>query len=76
MNEIHQDIQDELEYALQQHGEFLSIHEGMGVLQEEVYELWDAVRSDDLVDIYDEATQVAAMATKLMRYIRSIKPYI
>lgn len=50
----------------EQHGEFHSAHEGMGVLQEEMYELWDAVRENDVKAVILEATQVAAMALRLI----------
>lgn len=45
---------------------FNSSHEGFAVLDEEVDELWDAIRSNDLEHARKEAIQVAAMA---LRYI-------
>lgn len=68
-----EEVIKELYQANFKHNLFVSEHEGMGVLQEEVYELWDAIRSNKPEDVYHEATQVAAMAVKLMMYINSIR---
>lgn len=67
--QIYDDVIHELGHAFMEYGEFTSIHEGIGVLQEEVNELWDAVQSNDEDDVYDEATQVAAMAMKIMYFL-------
>lgn len=72
MNTQLNEVLKELERANNIHSLFTSEHEGVGVLQEEVYELWDAIRSNKPEDVYHEATQVAAMAVKLMMYIDSI----
>lgn len=66
-----EEVIKELRKANFKHNLFVSEHEGMGVLQEEVYELWDAIRSNKPEDVYHEATQVAAMAVKLMMYLDS-----
>lgn len=71
MNTQLNEVLKELERANNIHSLFTSEHEGMGVLQEEVYELWDAIRSNKPEDVYHEATQVAAMAVKLMMYLDS-----
>lgn len=67
------EVLEEIYRANNIHGVFKSEHEGMGVLQEEVYELWDAIRSNNHKDVYHEATQVAAMAIKLMMYVDSAR---
>ena len=46
---------------------FNSSHEGFAVLKEEVDELWDAIKSNDLSAAQKEAIQVAAMALPLHR---------
>lgn len=52
------------------HGEFKSVHEGLGVLTEEYYELIEAIHANHLDDIEAEATQVAAMAIRLVSLVR------
>lgn len=73
MKEQLDEVIKELYQANFKHNLFVSEHEGMGVLQEEVYELWDAIRSNKPEDVYHEATQVAAMAVKLMMYLDSAR---
>lgn len=48
-------------------GEFNSLHEGYGVLLEEVDELWDEIKIDkaDRKRVRTEAIQVAAMALRI-----------
>lgn len=60
---------------------FHSLHEGYAILDEEVDELWEVVRGKNegsqdqrLVDAYEEAKQVGAMAVKLMAFIVSKHP--
>jgi len=43
-----------------------SAHEGYAVLQEEVDELWDDVKHDNLPGALDEALQVAAMGVRFI----------
>ncbi len=50
---------------------FHSAHEGYAVLLEEVDELWDAIKADDLPHALEEAVQVAAMA---IRFIVDLTP--
>lgn len=59
-------VEIELRRATSLHGEFHSPHEGYGVLAEEMDELMDALRANDLVQIREEAVQVAAMAARIV----------
>ena len=43
---------------------FNSAHEGWAVLQEEVDEMWDAIKENDVEHARKEAVQVAAMAVR------------
>jgi hypothetical protein len=58
----------EIQRAQQKHGSFpfYSTHQGYGVLLEEVDEMWDEIRRDNLELSIKEAIQVAAMA---LRYV-------
>lgn len=53
--------------------DFNSAHEGFAILQEEVDELWDHVKTNqkrrDLPAMRAEAIQIAAMALKFVRMI-------
>ncbi len=64
------DIVDEARHGIDKHGTFHSLHEGFGVLYEEVDELWEEVRikrsRQDPQNIYHEAMQVAALALRIM----------
>lgn len=59
-------VRHELFQATQEHGPFHSPHEGYGILAEEMAELLDALRANDLQQIRAEAIQVAAMAARLV----------
>ena len=48
------------------HGTFTSSHEGYGVLAEEVAELLDAIHDNDREAVRREATQVAAVAVRIV----------
>ena len=61
-----QEILTELDLARKTNGKFNSIHEGLGVITEEYFELVDAIRSNNMDDILNEATQVAAMALNFL----------
>lgn len=62
-------VEDELLRAIAKHGAFVDYHHGLGVLQEEVHELFlEIIRRDDQqipLKISAEAIQVAAVACKL-----------
>ena len=45
---------------------FHSGHEGYAVLKEELEELWEAVRRDDVLAQRSEAVQIAAMALRFL----------
>lgn len=55
--------------ARELHGEFHSVHEGLGVMTEEYYELMEAIHQNDPAAIAAEATQVAAMAIRLVAFL-------
>lgn len=59
-------VEEELVRASGRHGGFSSVHEGLGVITEEYHELIEAVRSNDPAKIREEATQLAAMATRML----------
>jgi NTP pyrophosphatase (non-canonical NTP hydrolase) len=60
-----QAITDEADRAEGRYGPFHSSHEAFGVLWEEVAELFDAVRENDLLKMEREAVQVAAVAARI-----------
>ncbi len=63
------DVANEVTRAKKIHsGEFNSLHEGYGVLLEEMDELWDEIKAKkpDPVKVRTEAMQVAAMAVRIM----------
>ncbi len=49
------------------HGGWADAHHAYGVLCEEVDELWDAIKADDLSHARLEAVQVGAMALRFLR---------
>lgn len=61
-------VDQELDAALKEHGEFNSCHEGYAVLLEELEELWEEVmkkrKKRDAENMYDECVQIAAMSMK------------
>lgn len=59
-------VLDELQRASRKHGPIHSTHEGYAVIQEELDELWDAVKANDLPHALLEAEQVAAMAIRFI----------
>lgn len=52
--------------AMQKFPAFNSGHEGFAVIREELDELWDAVKANDLAHAREEAVQVAAMALRFI----------
>ena len=58
-------LRGEIEVADEKYGPFTSAHEGYGVLAEEVDELLQAIRKNELLRIEHEALQVAAVALRL-----------
>lgn len=63
-------ITEEFNRATRKFGSFNSGHEGFAVIREELDELWDAVKANDLPHACEEAKQVAAMA---LRFIHDLK---
>lgn len=59
-------IVDEYRRAATKFAPMNSAHEGYAVLLEEVDELWDAVKRNDLANIREEAVQVAAMGIRFL----------
>uniref|UniRef100_A0A6M3J1E1 Nucleotide pyrophosphohydrolase domain-containing protein n=1 Tax=viral metagenome TaxID=1070528 RepID=A0A6M3J1E1_9ZZZZ len=60
-------IQAELERASNKFGKFNSTHEGYAVIQEEVDELWHAIKRNESIDQLEiEAVQVSAMALRFL----------
>ena len=55
----------EADRASTRYGRFASSHEGFGVLSEEVAELLDAIRANDMTAIEHEAIQVSAVALRI-----------
>ncbi len=49
---------------------FHSGHEGYAVIKEELEELWEAVRRDDVSAQRSEAVQIAAMALRFLTDVR------
>lgn len=68
MNQIFQDVQLEVNRAMQKHPKFPTIHHGYAVLLEEVDELWEAVKLQDVNKhhLREEAIQIAAMAIRFI----------
>jgi hypothetical protein len=64
-------VKKELYRATEKFGKFHNPHEGYAILLEEVDELWDDIKSNNLYGSCDEAIQVAAMA---MRYLFDLMP--
>lgn len=56
----------ELASARRKFPAFHSGHEGYAVIREELDELWDAVKRDDIPHARREAVQVAAMALRFI----------
>ncbi len=61
-----QAIINELHTSTLKYGCFKSTHEAYGVLKEEVDEMWDACKCNNIVEMEEEAIQVAAMAIRFI----------
>ena len=59
-------VKGELDRATEMFDRFNSTHEGYAVLKEEVDELWEAVKKNDIQAARMEAYQVAAMAIRFL----------
>lgn len=63
--QVQQKVESEVAEADRHYGGFRSTHEGLGVLMEEVAELVERIRGNELASIRDEAVQVSAVALRL-----------
>lgn len=61
----------ELHRAVSKHPPFPSVHHGYAVMAEELDEVWEAVKADDLAGAQREAVQVAATALRFLLDTRS-----
>lgn len=61
-----QAIGHEFHEATQKFRPFASGHEGWAVISEELDELWEAVKADDMTQAREEAVQVGAMALRFL----------
>lgn len=60
-------IRAEVRRATEKHPrEYQSAHEAYGILKEEVDELWDAIKEDDLEHARYEATQIGAVIVRFL----------
>ena len=59
-------IRNEVISATEKFGPFHSSHEGYAIIQEELDELWDEIKSNRRENWHDEAKQVAAMGARFM----------
>jgi len=73
--EVFNGVAEQLEAAMQNRQPIQSAHEGYAVIKEELDELWDAVKKDDLESAELEARHVAAMAIRFLLdlYVRPSK---
>ena len=60
------EVRDEIIRATATFRPFASSHEGYAILREEVDELWDAIKANNLRDARAEAVKVAAMAIRFL----------
>lgn len=66
LHKIILEIENELTSAKKTFPDFHSPHEGYAVIKEELDEMWDAIKQNNVIHSCEEAKQVAAMA---IRYI-------
>ena len=70
------EVKDEYARARKKFPPMRGPHEGYAVLLEEVDELWDAIKANDLVHARKEAIQVAAMAMALIAEVLTPEPVV
>jgi len=70
---IFDEVRTELRRAEGKFGPFASAHEGYAVLLEEVDELWDAIKANDLVGKQTEALHVGAMAVRFVKMLWNLR---
>lgn len=64
------ELREELTRATNLYGPIRSSHEGYAVILEEVDEMWDEIKKNDIDKAREEALQVAAMA---IRFLMDVK---
>lgn len=64
------ELQKRIIGSLNRYGCYASTHEALGVLSEEMNELRDAIRANDMDSVQREAFDVAAVALKLAVELR------
>lgn len=67
--DVMQEIEDRITIAEGRYGPFASTHEAMGVAMEEWDEFREAVRSNDLLGVYAECLDLAAV---LIRFAHTV----
>jgi hypothetical protein len=70
-NDALTDIQDEAFAARRKFAPFNSSHEGYAVIAEELDELWDDVKANNIDHAIEEAIQVGAMALRFIADMRA-----
>ena len=70
MDKLIQTIIEELDRATKKFGPIASAHEGYAVILEELDEMWDEIKKNDVDKARQEAIQVAAMA---IRFLMDVK---
>lgn len=66
MNSYLEQVAKEIERATKKYGPFNSPHEGYGIILEELDEMWDEIKANDIERAREEAIQVAAMAIRFL----------
>lgn len=59
-------VSDELRCATEKFDKFNSAHEGYAVTLEELDEVWEAIKNNDIIKAKIEMIQVAAMAIRFV----------
>jgi hypothetical protein len=65
------DIREEVIRSTAKYRPMRSAHEGYAILREEVDEMWDAIKANELWEARREALQVAAMAIRFLIDVRT-----